>query len=106
MTLRSRRLDLDHVTDGMALAEALLDRHGVTLLPQGTVLNAGVLKSLARRGIDEVVVVGSELSEEELEAERERIAARLGRLFRGCGSSAGSVVLRKAVEAYRLGSHA
>ena len=106
MTVRSKRLDLDSVTPGMELAAPLLDRHGATLLPAATVLTPEILTSLGRRGIDELVVVDSEMSEQELEAERRRVLARLDRLFRRSRDEGGGAALKRAVLGYRLGSEA
>lgn len=106
MTVRSKRLDLDSVVPGMELAVSLLDRHGAILLPEATILTSEILTSLGRRGIDELIVVDSEMSEQELEAERRRVMARLDRLFRRCHEEGGCMVLKRAVLGYRLGSEA
>jgi hypothetical protein len=94
-------LDPDDAVAGMVLSETIVDRQGGTLLPVATVLTDQLLVSLRRRGIDTVCVVNDELSEAELQAERQRVQKRLASLFRKSG--AGSDLLRHVTE-YRLGA--
>jgi hypothetical protein len=96
-----KELDLDDAVAGMVLAEAIVDRQGGALLPAATVLTDQLLASLRRRGIDMIRVINDELSEADLQAERERVQRRLASLFRKSGS--GSALLRHVTE-YRLGS--
>lgn len=104
MSGRTKRVELDDAVPGMVLAVPLLDRHGAILLPESTILNADALRSLERRGIDEVIVADTDVSERELEAERQRTQARLERLFRRSANAGGCAALRRAVTVYRLGS--
>jgi hypothetical protein len=96
-----KELDLDDAVAGMALSEAIVDRQGGTLLPAATVLTDQLLAALRRRGIDTVCVINDDLSQADLQAERERIQRRLASLFRNSG--AGSALARHITE-YRLGS--
>lgn len=96
-----KELDLDAAIAGMVLSQAIVDRQGGTLLPAGTVLTDALLASLRRRGIDTICVVNDDLSNADLQAERERVQRRLANLFRKNG--AGSA-LWQHVNDYRLGS--
>lgn len=96
-----KELDIDDALAGMALSDAIYDRQGGVLLPAATVLTDQLLTSLRRRGIDTVCVINDELSEADLQAERESVQRRLASLFRKSGT--GSALLRHVTE-YRLGS--
>lgn len=100
---RYRQMDLDDVVAGMTLWEAVLDDRGGTLLPSATVLTDAMLTSLRRRGIDTVSLVSDDVSEADLEAERERLQQRLARLFRKCNGKSASIELLQCITTYRLG---
>lgn len=104
MISKYRQLDLDDAEAGMFLAADVLDHQGSVLLPAGAALTDALLTSMRRRGIDSVRVVDDAVSTQELEAERERIAARLARLFRRPGQSAADALLQSALGAYRMES--
>lgn len=104
MISKYKQLDLDDAQAGMVLSAGVLDHQGSVLLPAGAALTDSLLTSMRRRGIDSVQVVDDAISTHELEAERERIAARLARLFRRPGQSAADTVLRAALGAYRMES--
>jgi hypothetical protein len=97
-------MDVDDVVAGMTLWEAVLDGRGGVLLPSATVLTDAMLTSLQRRGIDTVILVDDDVSEADLQAERERLQQRLASLFRKCGGSPASTELLKCISAYRLGA--
>ena len=103
MKSRSKQLDLDDAEAGMALADAVLDAHGGVLLKTGTVLSDAILTSLRRRGIEAVFVIDDTLSEEELNAERERVQAQLAHLFRQCHGQGASDALLQRITEYRTG---
>ena len=84
MINRYKQVELDDAVAGMVLADDVLDGQGGVLLPQKTALTDALLTSLRRRGIDTVYVVNDDISEEELNAERQRVQRRLARLFRKC----------------------
>lgn len=90
----------------MVLAEAVLDAHGGVLLPCDTALTDAMLTSLRRRGIDRVRVIDDDVSEADLQAERERVRLRLAQLFRRCRNEPGSAALLQRVSDYRLGEAA
>jgi hypothetical protein len=101
MISKYKQLDLDDAEAGMVLAAEVLDHQGSVLLPAGAALTEALLTSMRRRGIDSVQVVDDAVSPQELEAERERVAARLAHLFRRPGPSAADAMLRKALCAHR-----
>ena len=103
MLNRYIQLDVDDAAAGMVLSEAVLDAHGGVLLPGATTLTDAMLTSLQRRGIDTVRVVNDDISEADLEAERERVQQRLTVLFRQCNVDRTCQVLQQQIEAYRMG---
>lgn len=98
-----KQINLDDARAGMVLHDAVLDAHGGVLLPGATALTESMLTSLRRRGIDHLVVVNDDISEEELQAERERVQRRLARLFRKSQDEVGNAALLQRMRAYRLG---
>lgn len=102
MISKYKQLDIDDAEAGMVLSAGVLDRQGSVLLPAGAALTDSLLTSMRRRGIDSVQVVGNAVSTHELEAERERIAARLARLFRRPRQSAADATLQAGLRAYRM----
>jgi hypothetical protein len=100
---RYRLMDLEDVAAGMTLSEAVLDGRGGMLLPSATVLTDAMLTSLRRRGIDTVFLVNDDVSEADLQAERERLQKRLARLFRKCKGNSASTELMQCITTYRLG---
>lgn len=103
MPERSRCIDLDDAEPGMVLAAAVLDRNAAMLLPDATVLTADMLTSLRRRGIDTLMVFGGEISDEEMEAERQRKRKRIDHLFRRCPPGTACSALKEALLDYRVG---
>lgn len=103
MNSRSKQLDLDDAEAGMVLADAVLDAHGGVLLKAETALSDAILTSLRRRGIESVFVIDDTLSEEDLNAERERVRAQLAHLFRQCRGQGASDALLQCITEYRTG---
>lgn len=104
MNKRCKKVEMDDAEPGMVLSEAVLDSQQTVLLPEETVLTDAILRSLQRRGIDHLYIVNDEVSPEELEAERQRVQARLDRLFRLSRGKGASDVLYQRIFDYRLGS--
>jgi hypothetical protein len=96
-------MDLDDVVAGMTLWDAVLDARGEILLPEATILTDAMLASLRRRGIDMVYVVNDDISEADLQAERERVQQRLASLFRKCQTNPACGVLLQRITEYKLG---
>jgi len=84
MSVQATVIELSDAEAGMVLAVDLCDAGGAVLLPAGTALSASSLKSLERRGVEQVSIVADEAPETDAqkEAERLRQVARLERLFR------------------------
>jgi len=104
MISRYKQVDVDDAEAGMVLHEAVLDGHGTVLLPAATELTDSMLSSLRRRGVDHVLVVDDSISEEQREAERVRVQARLDKMFRHCRNKGASDLLLQRITEYRLGS--
>ena len=98
---RYRSVPLDEVEEGAQLYEQVADRQGNVLLPAGAELNATLIRSLERRGIEAVIVVDDSISEQALAQAREQAGARLDDLF-SKGSGRANAALRQMVLAYRL----
>lgn len=103
MIRRSRQVPVEADCEGLELTEPVVDGNGAMLLPAGVALTKSMLASLRRRGIDVVWVAAGDISQQELEAEQERVRQRLRRLFRKYGNDCGSEPLFKLVTAHRLG---
>ena len=104
MTSRFKKIDLDDAAEGMLLGADVLDHQGSVLLPKGAPLTESLLNSMRRRGIDEVMVIDDNVSEEQLDLERERQRARLAHLFRHCAQEPAAGQALRALLAYRLES--
>lgn len=104
MISKYKQLGLDDAEAGMVLSAGVLDHQGSVLLPAGAALTDALLTSMRRRGIDSVQVVDAAVSTQALVAERERLAARLARLFRRPGQSAADAMLQGVLGAYRMES--
>lgn len=102
MISKYKEIDLDDAETGMILAVEVLDHQGSVLLPAGAALTDALLTSMGRRGIDKVRIVDDSVSTQDLEAERERIAARLAQLFRRPDAGAANAMLQAQLGAYRM----
>ncbi|RJG01048.1 hypothetical protein [Noviherbaspirillum sedimenti] len=98
-----KQIDLNDAVAGMTLWGAVLDGRGGVLLPDATVLTDGMITSLRRRGIDMAYVINDDISEADLQAERERVQQRLAILFRKCSTSPACGVLLQRIAEYKLG---
>lgn len=96
-----RHVALDDASAGMVLAGDLRDHQGTVLLARGAVLSDAQLAALRRRGVASVPVVDDGVPAPELEAARERLAARLAHLYRKPPGGPADVLLRELVAAYR-----
>lgn len=94
---------LQQATPGMRLGADVQDAHGAVLLAAGTELTESLLAALRRRDIAQICVHEEEqLSEAQLEARREAVAARLAHLFRRALESEADRQLLESVRDYRL----
>lgn len=103
MISRCKQLDLDDATPGMVLSEPITDAHGGMLLPASATLTDSALTALRRRGIASIVVINADITEEELNAERECVQQRLARLFRRSDTGSAPAALLARITDYRLG---
>lgn len=104
MISRCKQLDLDDAEAGMVLAADVLDHQGSVLLPAGAPLTEALLTSMRRRAIDSVSVVDDAISSEDLARERERVDARMAKLFRDPAQNEANGLLRAELTAYRMES--
>ena len=99
---RYRAVPVDEAGEGLVLHEDVRDRGGNVLLPRETVLTGALLRSLARRGIETLLVVDDTMAPEQLAAERARVLERLAHLCRRAGDGRANALLRDVVERYRM----
>jgi hypothetical protein len=99
---RYKQVAIDDAGAGMVLASEVRDGQGNVLLAEGATLTDALLSALRRRGVESVRIEGDAISEEQLEAERERVAARLAHLFRKPHGGAADALLRQQVTAWRM----
>jgi hypothetical protein len=99
---RYRVVPVDEASEGMVLYEDVRDSGGNVLLPRQTALSGTLLRSLARRGIDTVLVVDDTVAPEQLAAERARTQERIAYLCRRAGNGRANALLRTVVEQYRM----
>lgn len=102
MIQRKILLHIDDVSAGAILAVSIPDGHGGILLPEGTVLTDGHLQVLGRRGVDRFSVVNTAITQAELEAERERVIARVEYVFRLSANNEANAQLKRYLLDHRL----
>jgi hypothetical protein len=100
-----RFVPLAQVEAGMVLSDEVLDGQGHVLLPAGAVITAALLARLPAHGISALPIAVA--SAPEAPVDRKAVLGRLAHLFRRIDphepTHAPSRVLRRALEAYRLG---
>lgn len=89
MKLRTIFLPPGQVAPGVTLAATVFDKDGHALLSVGTVLDAGTLDRLSKRGVEAIAVLLPDMRDaatiaHELRGAEERVA----HIFRGTGSPA------------------
>lgn len=99
---RYKQVAIDDAGAGMVLAAEVRDAQGNVLLAEGAALTEALLSALRRRGVESVRIEDDGMSEEQLAAERERVAARLAHLFRKPHGGAADKLLREQVCAWRM----
>jgi hypothetical protein len=99
---RYRVVAVAEAGEGMVLHDDVRAPGGNVLLPRETVLNGALLRSLARRGIETLLVVDDTVAPEQLAAERARVLERLAHLCRRAGDGRANALLRDVVERYRM----
>jgi hypothetical protein len=101
MNTQHRYLPLHKVTDGMVLADDLLDKVGHVLLPAGVVLNEKMIHAIAHHDILQISIVVDALSDEEQQAQQEQQLARVDHVFRRAGHTSPDCILYRYVRHYR-----
>ncbi|MFZ6689571.1 hypothetical protein ACO0K0_17645 [Undibacterium sp. SXout11W] len=82
MSKHSQYIALAKATEGMVLADDLLDKVGHVLLPAGAKLTASILNSLAHHHIQQLCVEKEVVDKQEMETERQYKLSRIEYLFR------------------------
>lgn len=98
-----RQLSLDEAEAGMLIATDLKDGNGNILLPSGASLTDSSIKSLMRRGVTDISIVGDEAPAIDQVLEQERVKARLTKLFRKSHTGELDRLLMNYVSIYRIG---
>jgi len=104
MNERSQLLPLDQIRPGMELAEAIRDRLGNIMLPEGVSLTDQHLQSLAQRGIDTALIKLGEspLTPEERQHQIQAINEHLDRIFRLSEDNPLNQELKELIRTYRM----
>lgn len=97
------QLALEQAEAGMQIAANLQDDHGNVLLPAGTVLTDSSIKSLLRRGVTDISIVGTDEPAVDPRLEQERVKNRLTKLFRKSYIGELDRLLMDYVSIYRIG---
>jgi hypothetical protein len=104
MRRRNYQVTLDEASPGMVLSDALLDTNGKTLLPAHTALSEDNIKSLRKRDVDTLPILGEEVTEADHLVEVQRHGQRLERLFRKhTPDDMATEILKQFVINFRLG---
>ncbi len=105
MNNRHHYLSLSKINAGMVLADDLMDKLGHVLLPAGTSLTAGMLKSLAHHDIHQLSILLDETPGEEQDRvlEQQKKIARLETLFRKTPYEFPTSTLQTYIQKYRAG---
>ena len=104
MRRRNYQVTLDEASPGMVLSDDLLDTKGKTLLQAHTALSEDIIKSLRKRDVDTLPILGEEISESEHLADEQRHGQRLASLFRKhTPDDMATEILKQFVTTFRLG---
>lgn len=96
-------LPVEQLQPGMQTASPVADDSGRMLLPAGAELTEATIAGLQRRGIAEVrVELEVEDDPAELEQYRQRVTARLDRLFRHAGLGKETLALYQAIAKFHM----
>lgn len=97
-------LPMDRIQPGMRLAEAIRDRLGNIMLPEGLTLTEQHLASLGQRGVASAMILLASLpmSDKERHAHAHAIRTRLDRLFHRSLDSPLNRELKEQILHYRM----
>lgn len=103
MTARMSLIPLAQATPGMILAADICDAGGNSLLAEGAELTQGVIASLQRRGVAQILIAEEEiLTPEQRATRRAELVARVDAMFHKCGDDPLMAKLREVLLAFRL----
>ena len=103
MSKHSHYLPLSKITEGMVLADDLLDKVGHILLPSGTVLTASMLNSVAHHQVHQLSVIMEASDERHVEKEQQSKLDRVNHLFRQQADQEPASSLKNYLIQYRKG---
>lgn len=105
MDKRHRFLPIHKITEGMVLADDLMDKLGHVLLPAGAAITDATLKSLGRHDILQLCILVDEVPGEEQDQliELQNKADRIDILFRKNPCDSPTTMLLSYVQKYRSG---
>jgi hypothetical protein len=96
-------VSLEQATEGMTLAQDVIDASGNCLMVSGVVLTKNQLSSLKKRGINSIAIeFEQEISAEEITALRNASIAQLDHRFRQVQDDVDMQRLKNVLLAYRL----
>lgn len=105
MDKRHHYLSIQKITAGMVVADDLLDKLGHVLLPAGTSLTNGMLKSLAHHEIHQLSILFDEIPGDALDNAlgHQKKIDRLALLFRKIPYDSPTSILQIYLQKYRTG---
>ncbi|MFZ6849810.1 hypothetical protein [Undibacterium sp. RuRC25W] len=103
MSKDSHYLPLTKVTEGMVLAENLLDKVGHILLPVGTTLTTSMLNAITHHQVYQLCVQMDDADAQEVKKEQLEKLARVERLFRSQAGKEPASTLKQYLIHYREG---
>ena len=106
MDKRHHFLPIHQISQGMALADDLMDKQGHVLLPAGTIISEGMLKSLERHDIHQLSILIEEMPGDEQAhlLELQKKVDRLNTLFRKRPYESPTDILQTYIQKYREGN--
>ncbi|MFZ6692801.1 hypothetical protein [Undibacterium sp. SXout20W] len=103
MSKHSHYLPLAKISEGMVLADDLLDKVGHILLPMGTVLTASMLHSIAHHQVHQLSIEMEISDELDVKKEQESKLHRIHHLFRSQEDKEPASSLKTYLVHYREG---
>ena len=99
----SKTINLDECTDGMRLADGVIDENGMMLVSADTPINDKLLAKLANLGVENVtIIVEEQLSDEEKLRLQKEIEEQVNDRFRNVADNPLMQQLRDAIIQFRI----
>ena len=95
-------IKLTECSEGVQLAEAVIDEKGMLLVAEGTILNDKLIQRLVSKNIDTIcVMVDEQISDEEKNLRRQQLEEQITKRFRKVISEPLMLAFRDALINYR-----